>query len=88
MVSLPDIKIEIYIYCKFQRSIDFKTLSIITGVSQNELTNLNPGYSTWILDPSQQIRFTTVKAAKAFNKRYNKFQDQSMRAKYIKLLKR
>ena len=57
----------------FRDPLDFKTLSIITGVSQEELTNLNPGYSTWILDPSQQNKLLLpVDAAKVFNKRYNK----------------
>ncbi len=58
---------------KFRDPIDFQTLSIITGISQKELTNLNPGYSTWIIDPSQQNKLLLpTTASKAFIKRYNK----------------
>ena len=38
----------------FRDPIDFQTLSVITGISEKELVNLNPGYSTWIIDPTQQ----------------------------------
>ena len=57
----------------FQDPIDFQTLSVITGVSEKELMNLNPGYSTWIIDPSQQNTLLLPnKEAKLFKKRYDK----------------
>ena len=58
---------------KFNDSIDFQTLAVITGLSEEELMNLNPGYSTWIIDPSQQnILLLPNKEAKLFKKRYKK----------------
>jgi membrane-bound lytic murein transglycosylase D len=58
---------------KFYDAIDFQTLAIITGLSQEELMNLNPGYSTWIIDPSQQnILLLPNKEAKLFKSRYKK----------------
>ena len=72
----------------FRDPLDFKTLSIITGVSQEELTNLNPGYSTWILDPSQQNKLLLpVDAAKVFNKRYNKVSRSIYENKIHKVVK-
>ena len=72
----------------FRDPIDFKTLSIITGVSQRELTNLNPGYSTWLLDPSQQnTLLLPVEAAKVFNKRYNKVSRSIYENKIHKVIK-
>ena len=57
----------------FRDPIDFQTLSVITGISEKELMNLNPGYSTWIIDPSQQNTLLLPnKEAKLFKKRYNK----------------
>ncbi len=57
---------------KFRDPLDFQTLSIITGVPVNELTLLNPGFSTWMIDPSQQnILLLPNKAASVFNERYN-----------------
>jgi membrane-bound lytic murein transglycosylase D len=58
---------------KFYDPIDFQTLSIITGISEEKLMILNPGYSTWIIDPSQQnILLLPNKAAKLFKSRYKK----------------
>ena len=58
---------------KFYDPIDFQTLAIITGLSEEELMNLNPGYSTWIIDPSQQnILLLPNKEAKLFKSRYKK----------------
>ena len=87
--SLPDIKNKKYTSTvNFRDPIDFKTLSIITGVSQDELTNLNPGYSTWILDPSQQNKLLLpVKAAKVFKKRYNKISRSIYESKIHKVIK-
>jgi len=56
----------------FRDPIDFQTLSVITGISEKELMNLNPGYSTWIIDPAQQNTLLLPnKEAKLFNKRYD-----------------
>ena len=72
----------------FRDSIDFKTLSIITGVKQSELIQLNPGYSTWILDPSQQnTLLLPIDAAKAFNSRYNKISKSIYENKVHKVIK-
>ncbi len=58
---------------KFRDPIDFQTLSVITGLSEKELMNLNPGYSTWIIDPSQQNTLLLPnKEANLFKERYNK----------------
>ena len=58
---------------RFRDKIDFKTLSIITGISEDELVHLNPGFSTWLMNPSQQNSLLLpTKAAKTFNSRYNK----------------
>jgi membrane-bound lytic murein transglycosylase D len=57
----------------FRDPIDFQTLSVITGISEKELMNLNPGYSTWIIDPTQQNTLLLPnKEAKLFKERYNK----------------
>ena len=79
-------KYKIYVNSKFRDSIDFKTLSIITGISQSELVNLNPGYSTWIIDPSQQNTFLLpTKAAKVFRSRYNKISNSIYESKVTRL---
>ena len=57
----------------FRDPIDFQTLSVITGISEKELMNLNPGYSTWIIDPTQQNTLLLPnKEAKLFKERYDK----------------
>ena len=57
----------------FRDPIDFQTLSVITGISEKELVNLNPGYSTWIIDPTQQNTLLLPnKEAKLFKERYDK----------------
>ena len=72
----------------FRDPLDFKTLSIITGVKQSELIQLNPGYSTWILDPSQQnTLLLPIDAAKAFNTRYNKVSKSIYENKVHKVIK-
>ena len=72
----------------FRDPIDFKTLSIITGISQSELVNLNPGYSTWILDPSQQnTLLLPTRAAKVFRSRYNKISNSIYESKVHKVVK-
>ena len=72
--NLPKIKNKaVTKYVKFYDVIDFYTLSVITGINQNELMTLNPGFSTWIIDPSQQnVLLLPNKAAKSFKQRYNK----------------
>ena len=56
----------------FRDPIDFQTLSVITGISEKELMNLNPGYSTWIIDPAQQNTLLLPnKEAKLFKERYD-----------------
>ncbi len=58
---------------KIHDPIDFQTLSIITGLSLEELTKLNPGYSTWIIDPAQQNTLLLPnKSSSVFKERYNK----------------
>ena len=72
----------------FRDPIDFKTLSIITGVSQRELTNLNPGYSTWFWIHHNKIPFYYQwRLPKFLIKDTIKYQDQYMKIKYIKLSK-
>ena len=86
--KLPAISNEIYIDRNFRDPLDFKTLSIITGVKQSELIQLNPGYSTWILDPSQQnTLLLAIDAAKAFNTRYNKVSKSIYENKVHKVIK-
>ena len=58
---------------KFYDPIDFQTLAIITGLPQEKLMNLNPGYSTWIIDPAQQNTLLLPnKESKLFKSRYKK----------------
>ena len=58
---------------KIYDPIDFQTLSIITGLPISELTKLNPGYSTWIIDPAQQNTLLLPnQISKVFRERYNK----------------
>ena len=73
---------------KFYDPIDFQTLSIITGLPEEELTNLNPGYSTWLIDPAQQNTLLLPnKEAKLFKKRYKKISDIIYVNKFYKVKK-
>jgi hypothetical protein len=72
----------------FRDPIDFQTLSVITGISEKELMNLNPGYSTWIIDPTQQNTLLLPnKEAKLLKKDMTRSQKLYMRIKYIKFKK-
>ena len=72
--KIPEIKNKRFTQkVKIYDPIDFQTLSIITGLSVKELTNLNPGYSTWIIDPAQQNTLLLPnESSKVFKERYNK----------------
>jgi membrane-bound lytic murein transglycosylase D len=73
---------------KFYDAIDFQTLAIITGLSEEELINLNPGYSTWIIDPSQQnVLLLPNKEAKLFKSRYKKISNIIYENKVYKVKK-
>tara|TARA_Y100000768_G_C23978173_1_gene684208 strand:+ start:1001 stop:2341 length:1341 start_codon:yes stop_codon:yes gene_type:complete len=73
---------------KIHDPIDFETLSIITGLSINELTKLNPGYSTWIIDPSQQNTLLLPnETSKVFKERYNKISKTIYKNKIHKVKK-
>lgn len=87
--SLPKIKnIAFTKYVKFYDVIDFYTLSVITGIEQKELMRLNPGFSTWLIDPAQQnILLLPNKAAKTFKSRYNKITKSIYKNKTHKVVK-
>ncbi len=71
-VNLPHIKnISPISIARLQYPIDFYTLSVLTGVNQKELYNLNPGFSTWLLIPEMQNKIVLPKGkSKIFYKRY------------------
>ena len=63
-------------------------MSIITGISEDELVHLNPGFSTWLMNPSQQNSLLLpTKAAKTFNSRYNKITKLIFENKAHKVIK-
>ena len=87
--NLPDIEnTKFTTTVRFRDKIDFKTLSIITGISEDELVHLNPGFSTWLMNPSQQNSLLLpTKAAKTFNSRYNKIAKLIFENKAHKVIK-
>ncbi len=84
--EIPNVKFTSTV--NFRDPIDFETLSIITGVQQSKLIKLNPGYSTWLLDPSQQnTLLLPIEAARVFNSRYNKISKSIYQNKIHKVIK-
>ena len=73
---------------KIYDPIDFQTLAIITGLSISELTKLNPGYSTWIIDPAQQnTLLLPAQVSKVFRQRYNNISKSIYKNKVHKVKK-
>ena len=73
---------------KINDPIDFQTLSIITGLPIKDLTKLNPGYSTWIIDPAQQNTLLLPnQSSKVFRERYNKISRSIYKNKIHKVKK-
>lgn len=58
---------------KIKHPIDFYTLSLISGLDEDLLYKLNPGFNTWLILPSMQNKILLpVNKVKQFKARYKK----------------
>ena len=63
-------------------SIDFYTLSVLSGVDLKTLYFLNPGFSAWYIIPSMQNKILLpIKNKRIFDKRYKKYRELMMKEK-------
>ncbi len=60
-------------FVKIKYPIDFYTISILSGVDESIIHNLNPGFSAWYFLPTLQKRLLLpIDSAGIFSKRYSK----------------